>query len=270
MRRARIHGVRLFDFRCDPYRRPGAVTRPETSLEYDDRSIATAFPAWTTRIAAALYAVNVTAIVAGIMSGHRKGDVALRFQEKQSITYFSSNQLAMTALLSAAIFLLGRHVLGARDRSTIFWLLSSLAYFYLMLDESFQFHEGMDSRVVDLVAPGAKNPRLDGLSTAFYGLGALVVSWMFRIEILRFRQTLLFFCVGGFFLAATSALNFGDAAAWRVVAEESCKLLGVCSFFLGYLAAFLGTVSEVRERAGARVPASTDRRQPPSSGHHAS
>jgi hypothetical protein len=206
--------------------------------------------AWLPRLAVAIYAVNVVAIVAGIMSGHRKGDIAMRFQERQTITYFSSNQLAMTALLAATVYLVRRHVLGRDVRSTLFWLLSSVGFFFLMLDESFQFHEGMDSRVVDLVAPGAKNPRVDGLSTAVYGLGALAVCWFFRADVLRWRPTFLFFCAGGVFLAATSALNIGDAPPWRMVAEESCKVLGVASFFLGYFAAFLGTVAEARERIG--------------------
>jgi hypothetical protein len=199
-------------------------------------------------LALGCYAVNVIAIVAGIASGYRKGDLAMRFQEKQSITFFSSNQLAMTALLGAMIYLLRRRALGRQAGSALFWLLSSLAFFFLMLDESFQFHEGIDSRLFELFGTGGKNPRIDGLSTALYGLGAVAVCWLFRADILRFRQTFVFFSIGAAFLAATSALNFGDAPPWRVVAEEACKLLGVCSFLLGHLTAFLGTVSEVRDR----------------------
>jgi hypothetical protein len=204
-------------------------------------------------LAVVFYAVNLVAIVSSIASGQRKGDIALRFQEKQSITFFSSNQLAMTALLAAAIYLLHRHVLRRRAGSASFWLLSSIGFSYLMLDESFQFHEGMDSRVVELVAAGSENPRLDGLSTAFYGLGALAVCWFFRAEILRFPPTVVLFAIGAVFLAATSALNFGDAPAWQVVAEESCKLLGVCSFLLGHLAAFLGTLAEARDQVAPTV-----------------
>ena len=202
-------------------------------------------------LAVVFYGVNLVAIVSGIASGYRKGDIALRFQEKQSITFFSSNQLAMTALLAAVIYLLRRHVLGRKAGSASFWLLSSLAFFFLMLDESFQFHEGIDSRLFEVFGGGTKNPRIDGLSTALYGLGALAVCWTFRRDILRFRPTFVFFGVGAVFLAATSALNFGDAPPWRVVAEEATKLLGVCSFLLGHLTAFLGTLSEARDRVAA-------------------
>lgn len=73
--------------------------------------------------------------------------------------------------------------------------------------------------------------------------------WLFRGEITRFQQAFVFLSVGGVFLVATSALNFGDAAPWRVVLEESCKLLGVASFFLAHQAGLLGSLAEVEWRA---------------------
>jgi len=196
-----------------------------------------------------VYGVNLAAIGAGILSGYRKGNLALRFEEKQSITFFSSNQLAMTALLGVVIYLLRRRVIGGQPASVRFWLVSAAAFFYLMLDESFQFHEGMDSRLLELLVPDARNPRLDGLSTALYGVGAFAVCWLFRAELTRSTAALAFFGIGGVFLAATSALNFGNAPPWRVVLEESCKLLGVASFFLAYVTAFLGSLAEVGRRA---------------------
>ena len=206
------------------------------------------WPVSPTWIAVVVYVVNVAAIVSAIASGHRKGDLAVRFQEKQSITFLSANQLAMTAIVAVAIWLVRRHVMGRKGGPTLFWLLSAAGFLFLMLDEGFQFHEGIDSRLFEIVgAGGGKNPRIDGISTALYGVGAFAVCWFFRTEILRFLPTVGFFAVGGFFLAATSALNFGDAPAWQVVLEESCKLLGVCSFLLGFVAAFLGTVAEARD-----------------------
>ena len=216
--------------------------------------------------AVVVYVVNVAAIVSAIASGHRKGDLALRFQEKQSITFLSANQLAMTAVVALAIWLVHRHALGRRGW---FWLLSSIGFLFLMLDEGFQFHEGMDSRLFEMIGSGEKNPRVDGLSTALYGLGAFAVCWVFRDDILRYRPTVGFFCAGGFFLAATSALNFGDAPAWQVVLEESCKLLGVCSFLLGFLAALFGTLAELRDRiaAGAAATGPPARAPEPSTLH---
>jgi hypothetical protein len=234
----------------------GAEGRPHAA------SGARPWPISPATLAALVYAVNLAAIVAGVASGHRRGDLALRFEEKQSITFLSSNQLALTALLGWVVYLLRRRALAPQPGSVGFWLLSAAGFFYLMLDESFQFHEGMDSRVLELVDPDAKNPRLDGLSTAVYGLGALVVCWLFRAEITRFPAAFVFFCVGGAFLLATSALNFGDAAAWRVVLEESSKLLGVASFLLAHIVAFLGSLAEVEQRTprGRDVSADQARR----------
>ena len=49
----------------------------------------------------------------------------------------------------------------------------------------------------------------------------------------------------------SEAKSPSDAPPWRVVAEEATKLLGVCSFLLGHLTAFLGTLSEARDRVAA-------------------
>src|SRR5262245_23127940 len=116
------------------------------------------WPASPKVLAVVFYVVNVVAIVASIVSGYRKGDVSMRFQEKQSITFLSANQLAMTAVFAAAVYLVRRHVSGSQSRSVLFWLLSSIGFLFLMLDEGFQFHEGMDSRVFEVFAVGEKNP----------------------------------------------------------------------------------------------------------------
>ena len=118
-----------------------------------------------------------------------------------------------------------------------FWLISAAGFLYLTLDESFQFHEGMDTGVLRLFGY-VENPRLDGLATGLYGLVAAAVCYYYRREILAHRETLVFFCLGGLFLAATSALNIGDAPKWQIVIEETCKVMGVVSFLLGHLAAF--------------------------------
>ena len=85
---------------------------------------------------------------------------------------------------------------------------------------------------------------VDGVPTALYGVAAAVLCWRFRSEILRYRATLPFFVVGGFFLGATSLLNVGEASSVQIVVEESAKLLGVVSFLLGHLAALAGVIRE--------------------------
>jgi hypothetical protein len=215
--------------------------------------------AWTRRVALTLYTINLIAIVVAAADGVAKGEPALRFQERQAITYLSSNQLAATALLGWILFLLRdrlRRGDAARDPARWFWAVSAVGFFYLMLDESFQLHEGMDSGVARFF--GVKeDPKLDGASTLAYGAAAAGLCYWFRSEIFRYRQTVRLFAAGGVFLVVTSLLNAGEATQPKIVLEESAKLLGVVSFFLGHLAAFARVVSEIRldlriEAAGSK------------------
>ena len=101
-----------------------------------------------TKLALAFFLVNLVAISASAISGYRRGNVAYRFEEKQAITFFSSNQLGATSLLAWIIYLLRRRLIRidqAHNRTGLFWVISALGFLYLMLDESFQFHEGMDT-----------------------------------------------------------------------------------------------------------------------------
>lgn len=78
-----------------------------------------------------------------------------------------------------------------------------------------------------------------------------MLCFWYRAEILRRRDTLYFFLLGGFFLAVTSLLNVGHETQLQIVLEESAKLMGVASFLLGCLAAFVSSVADVRERLTA-------------------
>jgi hypothetical protein len=89
-----------------------------------------------------------------------------------------------------------------------FWALSAGGFLYLMLDESFQFHEGMDSGVARLFGV-TTDPKLDGAATLAYGVAVAAFCYWFRSEIFRYRQTVWLFAVGGFFLVVTSLLNAG-------------------------------------------------------------
>jgi hypothetical protein len=105
------------------------------------------------RLALVFFLVNLVAIGASIISGYRRGNVAFRFEEKQAITFFSSNQLAATSLLAWIIYLLKRKLItrdGAYNRTALFWAISAFGFFYLMLDENFQIHEGMDTSLFRL------------------------------------------------------------------------------------------------------------------------
>ena len=214
--------------------------------------------AWTRRVALIFYTIDLIAIVVAVADGIAKGEPALRFQERQAITYLSSNQLGATALLGWIVFLLRdrlRRGDAARDHAHWFWAVSAAGFFYLMLDESFQFHEGMDNGVARFF--GVKeDPKLDGASTLAYGLAAAGLCYWFRSEIFRYRQTVQLFAAGGVFLVVTSLLDTGQATQPKIVLEESAKLLGVVSFFLGHLAAFAGMASEIRQDLGIEAAGS--------------
>jgi len=209
-----------------------------------------------TKLALAFFLVNLVAISASAISGYRRGNVAYRFEEKQAITFFSSNQLGATSLLAWIIYLLRRRLIRndqAHNRTSLFWVISSLGFLYLMLDESFQFHEGMDTSLFRLFGR-YENPLLDGVVTGLYGIAAAAICYYYRAEILRYRSTLVFFCLGGVFLVATSVLNVGAEGPVQIVIEESSKLLGVVSFLLGHFAAFLGTLGDIQNNLPRHHP----------------
>jgi hypothetical protein len=199
------------------------------------------------KTATAFFVLNVAAIVAAIVSGYSMDAITHRFEERQAITFISSNQLGATAMVSWVVYLLGRAL--RRDPSDVrdasFWAISSVGFLYLTLDETFQFHEGMDTSFLRLFGIEV-DPMLDGVPTAIYGIVAAVICYRYRHEITRHSGTLAFFLLGGVFLALTSVLNMGMATSVQIVAEESAKLLGVVSFLLGHLAALAGEIRQVR------------------------
>src|SRR5690606_5716973 len=203
---------------------------------------------WITKTALVFFTVNVLAIIAAVVSGYRMDALTHRFEERQAITFISSNQLGATAMVAWIIYMLGRAL--RQDRASVrdsrFWAISAAGFLYLTLDESFQFHEGMDTSLVRLFGSQA-DPMLDGVPTAISGIVAALLCYRYRHEIVRRPGTLPFFLLGGAFLAVTSLLNMGMATSVQIVAEESAKLLGVVSFLMGHLAALAGEVEAARE-----------------------
>jgi hypothetical protein len=200
------------------------------------------------KLVVVFFITNLIAIGSCVISGYLRGNVALRFEEKQAITFFSSNQLGATSLLAWLIYVLRTRLLrgGRAARETpVFWVISAMGFFYLMADESFQFHEGVDTSLFRMFGHN-ENLMLDGVVTALYGLAAAAVCYYHRAEILRYRNTLALFCLGGFFLSVTSVLDIGEETKAQIVIEESTKLLGVTSFLLGHFAAFLGTLRDIQ------------------------
>jgi hypothetical protein len=203
----------------------------------------------TRNLALVFFLVNIIAIGAAAFNGYQLGNLAFRFGERQAITYFSSNQLGATSLLAWIIYLLRKKLIAkdrADNRIVLFWAICALGFFFLMLDESFEIHEGMDNSVFRLFGH-KENPRLDGVTTGLYGVAAAAVCYYFRTEVLRYRSALVFFILGGVFLAATSGLDIGKEGPVHIVFEEATKLLGVTSFLVAHFAAFFGTLEDIQK-----------------------
>jgi hypothetical protein len=193
------------------------------------------------------FLINLIAIGGSIISGYHRGKLAYRFEEKQAMTYFSSNQLAGTALMAWATYLAHRKLLKRdprKNRSVLFWALSALGFFFLMMDESFQIHEGFDNFIAHGGKGGHTNAGFDGLATLGYGIVAAGVCYYFRAELLRYRRCLIYYAIGGVFLVLTSVLDIGDESQLQIVIEETCKILGVVAFLMAYLGAFIGSLEE--------------------------
>jgi len=212
------------------------------------------------RIALVFFLINLIAIGSSIVSGYQRGKLAYRFEEKQAMTYFSSNQLAGTALMAWATYLAHRKLLKRdprKDRSVFFWALSALGFFFLMLDESFQIHEGLDNYISHSRTVHG-DAGFDGLATLGYGVVAAGVCYYFRAELLRYRRCLIYYAIGGVFLVLTSVLDIGNESQLQIVIEESCKILGVVAFLTAYIGAFLGSVEEAAAMQRAPAEAATE------------
>ena len=87
----------------------------------------------TRNLAIAFFLVNIIAIGASTFSGYKRDNLAYRFEEKQAITYFSSNQLGATSLLAWIIYLVRKKLIAtgpAARRNVLFWMISALGVFF--------------------------------------------------------------------------------------------------------------------------------------------
>jgi hypothetical protein len=174
-----------------------------------------------------------------IQSGINKNDMMLRFRERQTVTMLSGSLLALTALTSLFIYFLRRKA-GEIKVTALFWLFSSLGFWYLCMDEYFMIHEGIDDWVGSLFGKDIKALNLDNLVIAFYGLLAVGVCYFYRKTILSSKVMFPCLILGGVGLAGTVVFHsFEKVNIVYEVAEESFKLFGVVYFFEAYFLSML-------------------------------
>jgi len=197
-------------------------------------------------IIAIVLLINCIVIFSSVKSGIDKGDMMLRFHERQAITFLSALMLGLTSLVNLIMYLLKKKIFPLA-KSNWFWLLASVGFLYLCMDEYFMAHEGMDEIVGALFAKDIKYLNLDNLVIAFFGLVALGICLYFRKEILRHRRILPFLAFGSLGLIGTVVLHsFEGVNIIFEVMEESFKIIGVSFFFSGFLTvmvSFIRTLS---------------------------
>jgi hypothetical protein len=195
--------------------------------------------------------VNYFAINYCVSSGAGLGDVSLLFQEHQPITFVSAFQLGLTALIALFIFILGRMLYKkepGRLRLIKIWAISAAVFTFAVIDEYFMVHEGIDGGIATLFFGITENPHLDGVVLGLYGVGALFLFFSFREEIFRYKGALLLFLVGGVFFLVSIMLDIGSTEEFRIVMEESAKLIAVAFFLLGHVSILIEHLRKVDAR----------------------
>jgi hypothetical protein len=175
-----------------------------------------------------------------IKDGLDDGNIMLRFNEKEAVTFMSALMLGLISLISLVMYLIKKKV-GTQGKGFRFWLLSSIGFFYLSMDEYFMAHEGMDEMVGSLFGKDIKAWGLDGLVIGAFGLIALGVCFYFRKELFRHKDMFPFLFLGAFCLLGTVVFDqlwrLENVALTMEVIEESIKIVGVSFFFAAFLTA---------------------------------
>ena len=187
------------------------------------------------------------------------------YDESGLVTRLSVLQLSTICIFMARTYSLRLRSFPKRSRKDpwVFWLLCSLAFAYLAMDEKMLLHEGIGHIIRDNIwtGEGSFSSRADDYIVGIYGIFAAILAWKYRWEILRAPRAILF-GLGGFAgLAGTVVLDTlshrddfvgllihnPDLLEWVLEAmaraEEACKLLGE-AFFLAAAHAVLRRVME--------------------------
>ena len=78
--------------------------------------------------------LNFIVVFSCVKSGLSKGDVILRFGERQTVTILSGVMLALISMISLILYLLKKR-LAIFDKGRRFWLFSAIGFFYFCMDE---------------------------------------------------------------------------------------------------------------------------------------
>lgn len=177
---------------------------------------------------------DIILCVSSAIDGARHGDITYRFQERQTVTFFSAFMLGLTGFISYMIWRVKRK-LHPGDKGKRFWALSSCAFFYLMLDEYFMAHEGFEDAISFLLGRPDMPIEADWFVMGLYGVFAIFVCLYFRKEVIKHKKLLPFLIGGGIGLFGTALFDFLNSSPLAIVIEESFKIIGVSYLFVGFL-----------------------------------
>jgi hypothetical protein len=201
---------------------------------------------------------DTIAIIIAIAMGIHKGNAHKYFGETTFITWISVLQLWTISVLSYRIFQTRRRTL--RDFNWrapfIVWLIISLGFLYLGMDDLFKIHESIDHRIHNLfqLKETGFTDRFDDMIVGVYGLIGIIYLRACREEIKKYRQVFPFLTYGFVLLFIMVALDIltnrtdileiflsrdlvGTMDIWLAVAEDSAKVFSGSFFLVGFYGA---------------------------------
>jgi hypothetical protein len=217
---------------------------------------------------------DIIMIMIAIIIGIHRGDPLIHFGEAHFITWVSVLQLWATSVLSYSIFQTRRRTLGHFNwRSPMMlWLVISLGFFYLGMDDLFKIHESMDHRIHEIfhLEQTALTDRFDDMIVGLYGVIGIIYLYVCRDEIKKYRQVFRFLIYGFVLLFIMVGLdivsNRKDILEKLVsrdlvapihiclsIAEDSIKVFAGSFFLVGFYGAL-----QLSRRMGTKPPVHAD------------
>lgn len=191
-----------------------------------------------------------------VLLGITKENPSLYFKEGQFVTWLSSIQLLITAIVAWNIFKIRRkqsRVIGWKE-PYILWGIIAAGFLYLALDEAVRIHEGLDklTHLIFNIEETAVSDRLDDVILGAYGLIGIGVLYWYKDEFKKFRAAFPLFVTGFILMFIMVELDIisdrndivhifikdvalsGTVNSWLGIAEEIVESLSQAFFIVAF------------------------------------